>query len=257
MRQELHHTAAMVLRAMPPELARAVRAHTYADDPDDLIGQAALAWLEAARIERMETETETENGRERIIALRAWNTARSAARRFAEGGNSIRTRCCVCIDEQRAGANDDEWEPWTDPEEMEARMERERQFEALEALGIKEGMGIETIQKRLKVGKRRAYQILRQQLEAAAAGGDMLVEAEAAADSYADQEPPTARRRRIAPPPVNRPRRRTAARPVPQRVAQAQAQARGTNDLFAQTVGVGVESPDAEKRKPPVRGASA
>lgn len=150
---DLHPTAQAVMNWLPVELRHAVSSHAYADDLDELISNVALA---------------AASGEEA-----PFDVARSWTRRYAEGGNSVRTRRCVPIDEVRTSQNDDEWEPATEMELEEERLEREKMMDAAVASAI----SIDAIQKNLKVGKRRAYQIIERQVKKTRACGDLFAQA--------------------------------------------------------------------------------
>ena len=157
---ELSPTAAAVYRSLEREYQRAFLAHNYPDDPDELLAELALAQVE--RVPPM--------------------TARCRVRRFADGGNSVRSKACVSIEAfRRENEDEDEsWQPLELSEEQRREMYEQRYARELNQVGLDcVKLDIASIANRHRVSTRRAYQIIEKQIERARVNSDLFAAAAA------------------------------------------------------------------------------
>lgn len=138
---ELHTTAQRALNKLPDKFREAFFSHAHNDDIDDFLGELALAFLEG----------------------RTPDQARSAMRRFTEGGQGPRSM--VSLESWMENNNKDDI-PIFDQEEEE-RTER---------AGTIDGIPVSTMEIAAKFGvtRRRAQQLLKQQVEKAKMCGDLF-----------------------------------------------------------------------------------
>lgn len=140
----LHLAARRVFNLLPPDFQRVFISHAHDDDPDDFLGELIIAWLEGYTIAQ----------------------ARSAARRFSEGGQAPRAMVSLEAWMEKHGHEDK-----NHGLEMVFIEEEEKKEINLDGfiLDSKELAG------RLGVTRRRAQQIIKQQVDRARALGDLFI----------------------------------------------------------------------------------
>ncbi|MEF3169504.1 MAG: hypothetical protein K6360_09325, partial [Deltaproteobacteria bacterium] len=146
-KRSLHKTAQRVFDLLPPDFQRVFISHAHDDDPDDFLGELIIAWLEG----------------------RTPAQARSAARRFSEGGQAPRAIASLDAWMERHGHEDkNHGLEMVFIEEEEEEEKKEINLDGF-ILDSKE------LATRLGVTRRRAQQIIKQQVDRAKELGDLFI----------------------------------------------------------------------------------